>query len=146
MCAKNDADFPVAAQACGNSAIYSGKICILPTGEHSVFSYKQAQWWGDHAYFWGYLEPMTADFAGRTVRERRLSINDPRYRSDKPGSVSYSANRDFLNKSTWTIVSRNRYGAPDRIGGGSLFPTLSPRDDCGVVAEQAMEILCDDRS
>lgn len=111
-----------------------------------MFSYKQAQWWGDHAYFWGYLEPMTADFAGRTVRERRLSINDPRYRSDKPGSVSYSANRDFLNKSTWTIVSRNRYGAPDRIGGGSLFPTLSPRDDCGVVAEQAMEILCDDRS
>jgi len=143
VCARSDATLNNASDGCDKHHEASGKLCILPTGEHSVHDRNEVTWAGDWAHFWGYLEPLTADFVGRTVRERRLSINDPCYRSSALGSVRYDR-PNFLNDSTWTIQSGNKYGVRDTIGGGSLFPTRSQRDACAVVAQQAMEILCGD--
>jgi len=144
VCARSDATLNNASDGCDKHHEASGKLCILPTGEHSVHTTNQTGW-ADFAYFYGHVEPLTADFSGRVIRERRLSIDDTCYRSGVPGSVSYKANGDFLNDGIWTIVSSNRYGAEDRIGGGGLFPLTAPRyDACVVVAEQAMEMQCGD--
>lgn len=145
VCARNDADFPVVAVACKTSANDSGKICILPTGEHSVYTRKDVTFVGDYAYFWGYVEPSTADFSGREVKEVRLSVNDPCYRGGVPGIVDFEANSFFLNSSTWTLGNQNQYDHEDRIGGGDLFPQKS-RKACTVTAQQSMQILCSDGS
>ncbi|MCZ7593251.1 MAG: hypothetical protein M5U15_14425 [Kiritimatiellae bacterium] len=148
VCARQDAVFTVSATACARTHNDSGNICILPTGEHSVCKGREMSSLGDQfALFDGFLEPLTADFSGRVVRERRLSIVDECYNPDIEGSVPYAANKYFLQDGKeWMIASGNMYQHPDRIGGGSLFPHPRRPTTCTVVATQAMEILCDDGS
>jgi hypothetical protein len=139
VCATNDADFPVVAVACNRSANDFGKICIMPTGEHSVATRRLISY-PDQAFFYGFLDPISANFTGRSIRERRVSVHDDCV-TFEPGDTDFEANPDFLNNGQWTILSGNRYNVEDRIGGGSLFPQKE-QNKCEVTALQAMEIEC----
>ncbi len=145
VCARSDVTLRNSSDGCDKNHKAAGKLCILPTGERSTCIMKVRAWAGDHADFSAVLEPTSANFSTRQVREVRLSIDDPCFTPFKPGVAKFDV-PNFLNEGTWTVGSDNKYER-DIFAGGDLFPTsIHRRSPCSVTAEQAMEIQCDDGS
>lgn len=157
VCARQDAEFTVSATACDKTRTAAGSICILPSGEHSKSYGWNSTVPGDLGMFKGVLEPTTADFSTRTVKEVRLAVHDGCWIGGSPFD-NYQLMDKFLNDGTWTIISGNTYsshggqGEYDAIGDifGSFDTAYGPlglgRTPCSITGSQGMQIICGDGS
>lgn len=143
VCARNDADFPVVAKACGDRANDSGKICILPTGETTEPAGEALG--GDIALFRVKLEPETANFWGRTVYESQGNTWDECAGGNIPPFTLQGVSGGL---SSWTIESRNYFSSEDQIGySGNFDPSEyilnRGQAPCTSGCVQKMWINCD---